>query len=145
MPIQRSAIAFARGARDRGADDADVGAGEHRVEGCDELAVWVADQKPELLGLVAEIHEQVAGLLGHPGAGGMGGYPGEVQAVAPVLDYHEDVEPAEEDGVDVSEVDGEDRVGLCGQELSPGRAGSVRGGVETGVLHDCPHGGGGEL
>jgi hypothetical protein len=76
-------IAFARGARTGGADDADVGAGEHRDEGCDELAVSVADQKPKLLGVVAEIHEQVAGLLGHPGAGGMGGDPGDAQYQRP--------------------------------------------------------------
>ena len=51
---------------DRGADDLDVGAGEHGVEGGGELAVSVADQEPELVGAVAEVHEQVAGLLGDP-------------------------------------------------------------------------------
>jgi hypothetical protein len=43
--------AFRNGVRarcaDRGADDADVGAGEDRVEGGDELAVPVADQETE--------------------------------------------------------------------------------------------------
>jgi hypothetical protein len=51
---------------DRGADDANVGTGEHRVEGGGELAVPVADQETELLGAVAEVHQQVAGLLGDP-------------------------------------------------------------------------------
>jgi hypothetical protein len=37
-----------------GADDADVGAGEHGVEGCCEFAVPVADQEPKLSGVVAE-------------------------------------------------------------------------------------------
>jgi hypothetical protein len=32
-----------------------------------------------------------------------------------VLDHHQDVEAAKEDGVDVGEVDREDRVGLRGQ------------------------------
>jgi hypothetical protein len=50
------------------ADDADVGAGEDCVEGGGELGVPVADQEPELVGAVAEVHQQVAGLLGHPGA-----------------------------------------------------------------------------
>jgi hypothetical protein len=50
------------------ADDADVGAGEHLVECGGELAVPVTDQEPKLLGVVAEVHEQVAGLLGDPGA-----------------------------------------------------------------------------
>jgi hypothetical protein len=50
-----------------GADDADVGAGEHRVECGGELAVPVTDQEPKLLGSVTEVYEQVAGLLGDPG------------------------------------------------------------------------------
>ena len=40
-----------------------------------------------------------------------------------VLDHDEDVEAGQEDGVDVGEVDGEDRVGLRREELSPRRAG----------------------
>ena len=51
-------------------------------------------------------------------------------AAAAVLDHHEDVEAAQEDGVDVGEVDREDRVGLRGQELSPGRTGPARGGID---------------
>jgi hypothetical protein len=69
-----------------------VGAGEHRVEGGGELAVPVTDQKPEPLGAVAELHQQVAGLLGHPAGGGMGGDPGDVHAAAAVLDHHQDIE-----------------------------------------------------
>jgi hypothetical protein len=61
-----------------------------------------------------------------------------------VLDRHQDVEAAQEDGVDLGEVDREDRVGLRGEELSPGRAGGSRGGVETGTLEDRPDGGGGD-
>jgi hypothetical protein len=51
---------------DRGADDADISAGENGVEGGGELAVPVADQEAELLGTVAKVHQQVAGLLGDP-------------------------------------------------------------------------------
>jgi len=53
----------------------------------------------------------------------VGGDPGEVRAGAAVLDHHEHIEAAQEDGVDVGEVDREDRLGLRGQELSPGRSG----------------------
>jgi hypothetical protein len=42
---------------DRGADDPDVGWGEHGVEGGGELAVPVADQEPEPVGALAEFHE----------------------------------------------------------------------------------------
>jgi hypothetical protein len=96
----------------RCADDPDIGAGEHGVEGGGELAVSVADQEPKLSDTVTEVHQQVAGLLGDPGPGGVGGDPGEVDAAATMLDHDEAVEAAPEDGVDVGEVDDEDRVGL---------------------------------
>jgi hypothetical protein len=115
----------------RGGDDADVGAGEHSVEGGGELAVPVADQEPELVGAVAESDEQVAGLLGHPGSGGVGGDPREVHAAAAVLDHYQDVEAAQEDGVDMREVDREDRLGLHGQKLPPGWSGPVWRGVDA--------------
>jgi hypothetical protein len=44
----------------------------------------------------------------------MGGDPGDVHAAAAVLDHDEDVEAAQEDGVDVGEVHGKDGVGLGG-------------------------------
>jgi hypothetical protein len=110
---------------DRSANDADVGAAEHSVERGGELAVPVADQEPESVRAVAELHEQVASLLGDPGPGGVGGDPGEVHAAAVVLDHDEDVEAAQEDGVDMGEIDGEDGAGLGGQKLSPRRPGSA--------------------
>ena len=93
---------------------------------------------------VAEVREQVAGLLGHAGPGGVGGDSGDVYAAAAVLDHDEDVEAAQEDGVDVGEVDREDRVGLRGEELLPGRSGPSRGRIETGGLEDLSDGGGGD-
>ena len=117
-----------------GADDADVGTGEHGVEGGGELAVPVADQESEPVGAIAEVHEQVAGLLGNPGPGRVGGDPGGVHAATAVLDHHEDVEAAQEDGVDVSEIDREDRSGLRGEELSPGRTGPSWRGIESRAL-----------
>jgi hypothetical protein len=125
---------------DRGTDDADVGTDEDGVERRGELAVPVADQEPEPLGVLAEVHEQVAGLLGDPGAGRVGGDPRDVHAATVVLDYDEDVEAAQKDCVDVGEVDGEDGVGLRGEELSPGRAGPSGRGIESGFLQDRPDG-----
>jgi hypothetical protein len=69
-----------------GADDPDIGANEDGVERGGELAVPVADQEPELVGAIAEIHQQVAGLLGNPSAAGMGSDSGEVYAATVVLD-----------------------------------------------------------
>ena len=145
VPMKRSAIAFARGARIGVRMMRMSRAGEYRVEGSGELAVSVADQESEPVGVVAKVHEQVAGLLGDPGPGRVGGDAGDVHAAGAVLDHHQDVEAAQKDGVDVGEVDREDRVGLRGEELSPGRSGPLRGRVDAGGLQDCPDGGGGDV
>ena len=120
VPIQRSTMAFARGAR--------TGVGMMRMSvpanTASKAAVNLLSRsrikKPEPVASVAEANEQVAGLLGKPGAGGMSGDAGDVHAAAAVLDHHQDVEATQEDGVDVGEVDGEDRLGLGGEELLPG-------------------------
>jgi hypothetical protein len=44
----------------------------------------------------------------------------------------------------VGEVDGEDRVGLRGEELSPGWSGPLRGGIDAGGLQNRPDGEGGD-
>jgi hypothetical protein len=85
------------------ADDAYVGATEHRVEGGGDLAVAVADQEPILGGVVAQVHERIARLLGDPGACRLGRDPRDVHAAVGVLDHDEDVEAAEKDGIDVGE------------------------------------------
>jgi hypothetical protein len=51
------------------------GHGEYGVEGRDELGVTVADQEPEASAGVIQIHTEVAGLLGEPRSGGVGGTP----------------------------------------------------------------------
>ena len=67
FPAQGADEALGDGVRprcaDRGSDDPDAGAGEDGVEGGGELGVPVADQEPEPVGVVAEVDEQVAGLL----------------------------------------------------------------------------------
>ena len=131
--MNRSAIAFARGAR--------TGVRMMRrsapVNTASKAAVNLLSRsriKNRLLGAVAELHQQVAGLLGDPGAGGVGGDPGDVHAATVVLDHDEDIEAAQEHRVDVDEVDREDRVGLCGQELSPGRPGLSWSRIESRAL-----------
>ena len=88
---------------------------------------------------MSKVHEQVAGLVGDPGAGGVGGNAGDVHAAGGVLDHDQHIEAAQEDGVDVGEVDGEDGLGLGGEELSPGGSGAWWGGVDAGGLKDLPH------
>jgi hypothetical protein len=106
---------------DRRLDDPRAVAGEHVVEDGRELAVAVADEELELAGAFAEVHEQVAGLLGGPCPGGV---RGDTQDVHPAgLDfYHEEhVQALEEHGVDVEEVTCQDSGCLGGEELPPGR------------------------
>jgi hypothetical protein len=135
--------AFGDGVRprrpDRAAEDGDVGASKDGVESGSEPAIPVTDQEPEPLAVVTEVHEQVAGLLGHPGPGRMSGDPGDVYTATAVLDHHQDIQAAQEDRVDVGEIDGEDRMGLRGEELAPGRAGPLRGGIDACGLEDLPH------
>ena len=44
----------------------DADRGEHRVERRGELGVPVPDQELEAVRVILEVHQQVAGLLGHP-------------------------------------------------------------------------------
>ena len=137
--MKRSAIAFARGAR--------TGVRMMRmsapVKTASNAAVNLLSRSRirnrNRSASLAEVHEQVAGLLGDPVAGGVGGDPGEVHAAAVVLDHDEDVEAAQEHGVDVGEVDREDGVGLRGEELSPGRSGPSRRRIEARALEDRPY------
>ena len=118
VPTKRSAMALARGAR--------TGVLMMRmsvaVKTASNAAVNLASRsrmrnRKRLAGVV-EVHEQVAGLLGHPGAGGMRGDPEDVHPAAGVLDDEERVEPVQGDRVEVEQVAGEDRVGLGPEELA---------------------------
>jgi hypothetical protein len=90
--------------------------------------------------VVGEVHEQVAGLLGDPGPGRVGVDPGDVYAAAPMFDHDEDVEAAEEDGVDVGEVDREIARAWAAMSCRQGGLGPSWGGTNTCGLQDCPHG-----
>jgi len=125
---------------DRCLDDPRAHRGEHRIEPGGELRVPVADQELQLVSAALQAHQEIAGLLSDPVPSGMGGDPGQVHAATVVLDHDQDVEAAQEHGVDVREVDGEDGVGLGGEELAPGRAGPSGRGIQASVLQDLPDG-----
>ena len=67
--------------------------GEHGVERRGELGIPVPDQELEAISLALEVHQQVTGLLGHPLAGGVGGYPGQVDAAGAVSGEEQHVQP----------------------------------------------------
>lgn len=70
----------------RGPDDPGTDGAPYRIEGSGELGVAVADEEPDRQGAAARGDEEVAGLLGNPPAGGVGGDAGQVhrkRVVAP--------------------------------------------------------------
>jgi hypothetical protein len=91
-------------------DDPDAGRGEHCVEGGGELGVAVADEEPEEPTGILEIHGQVAGLMGQPGSGRMGGAAQDAHPAGGVLDDEERGEPVRSDRLEVEQVASEDAV-----------------------------------
>jgi hypothetical protein len=95
LPTTRSAIALARGARMGVRMMRDVDCGEDGVEGSGELGVAVADEEPKATTGIVEVDEEIAGLLGQPGCGGVGGDAKDVHVAGGVLDDEEDIQPAQ--------------------------------------------------
>jgi hypothetical protein len=62
--------------------------------------------------------------------------PAQVGPAGAVLDDDQRVDAAEQHGVHVDEVGGEDAAGLRGQELRPGRARAAGRGIDPGVVQD---------
>ena len=87
---KRSAKQFARTPR-RDLDHFDPRVGQHRVERCRELPGTVAAEEPEPGGAVAEVHEEVAGLLGGPRSVGMPGHAKDVQLAVADLEHEQDI------------------------------------------------------
>jgi hypothetical protein len=71
----------------RDLDHLDARIREHRVERGRELSRAVADEEPETVDVVAEVHHQVAGLLGSPGSVGVRGDAQDVQGAVADLDH----------------------------------------------------------
>jgi len=91
------------------------------------------------LSLPVEVHEEVSGLLGDPGPVGCAVTPAEVHAAGGQFDEEQHVDPLQQHGVDGEEVTGQDRLGLCGEELLPGRPASAWRWVHPGVVGDLPN------
>ena len=94
--------------------------GEDGVEGGGELCVAIADEELDRARALGEVHRQVAGLLGHPVGDWVSRDAGDADEERVMVDEHEDVEPAEKNGVDVEEVTGHQSLRLRGEELRPG-------------------------
>ena len=78
----------------RDLDHLDARIRQHRVERVCELSGPIANQEPEPLGAIAEVHDQVAGLLGGPEFVGMRRHAQDVQKAVTDLECEQDIEPA---------------------------------------------------
>jgi hypothetical protein len=121
--------AFGEAVRPRAAwrdlDHLDARIRQHRIERGRELTGPIADE--ELGNTLAEVHDEVAGLLGGPGSVGIAGHAQHVQVAVVDLEGEQDVEPLQcHRAVDVEEVHGQHRRGLGAQELAPAGVGVSR-------------------
>src|SRR5690349_3066207 len=109
----------------------DANIGEDCVERSGEVRPAAADHELDPVSLFAEVHEQVAGLLGGPLPGGMQGDPEDADAPGPVLDHGQDIGLGAVEQVDREEsrTPGSPRPGA--QELWPGRPGPLPAGVDA--------------
>ena len=82
-----------------------------------EVRAAVADHELNPISLFAEVHEEVAGLLGGPVPGWMQGDAEDADAPGRVLDHGQDVGLGAVEQVDREEVARQDRAGLGVQEL----------------------------
>ena len=92
---------------DRCTDDLRTNRVPDVIEGPGELAIAVADQESEAA-LLIKLAKDIPGLLGDPGAGGVGADTSEVDSSGVQLDEEQHIQPLQEHGVHGEEVAGED-------------------------------------
>jgi hypothetical protein len=122
--------------------DSDALGGEDRIEGVGELRVSVADEelKLDLLSAVGEVHEQVAGLLGHPRSGRVRRHAEDMNPAGRQLHHEQCIQALEQDRVYMEEVARHNPLGLRRQELSPRQPRAAGCRVDAGPLENQPHG-----
>ena len=86
---KRSAKQFARGHRGGDLDHLDARIGQDGVERGRELSGPIADEEPEPPDAIAEVHQEVAGLLGGPGPVRVPGHPQDVQVALADLQHEQ--------------------------------------------------------
>ncbi|MFD7205867.1 flavin reductase family protein [Streptomyces sp. NPDC059893] len=95
-----------------------------------------------LVNAVVECHEKVAGLLGRPASGWVGGDAEKVDPAGGDLHDHHAVQAPKQNGVNVEEVHRDDPGSLTAQELRPGRAVAAGCRVDPCLVQDRPYRGG---
>ena len=104
---------------------------KHVVEAAAELGVTVTDEEAHPPAALAKRQQQVAGLLGDPGAVRVGRHPGQVDSAGVQFDEEQHVQPPQPYGVDGEEVARDDPRCLLAQERPPRGARTPRRRVEA--------------
>ena len=129
----------------RNLDHLDVLVGEDGVEPGGVLVVAIADQEPEAVDASAQAHHEVADLLGAPVPGGVRGDAEQVHPSCPDLHRDEHVQPAQQNGVDMEEVDRQQPFRLCTEEGTPLRVHAAGCRPEPGYGEDASDGAGPDM
>src|SRR6266545_6331629 len=104
-----------------------------------ELRVAIVGQEARPLATLAEIHQQVARLLGHPRRVGVAG-TGEVLGPARAdRDEEQHVQPAQPDRIDGEEVAGEHRLSVLTEERAPAELVALRRRRDAGAGEHVSH------
>jgi hypothetical protein len=93
-------------------------------------------QGPERGDPPAEIHHQVAGSLDSPGRGRVGGHPEDMHPSTVDLDHEQHVQPAQGDGVQAEEINGQQAGCLGAQEGPPTGVGPAWRRTDPGATED---------
>jgi hypothetical protein len=104
-----------------------------------ELAVAVTNQASEPMHPSVQVHQEVAGLLGDPRPGWVGGDPGQMDPPPLHLDHEQNVQAGQADRLDREEVAGQHTVCLDTQELGPSRPTPARRWPDPMPTQDPPH------
>jgi hypothetical protein len=136
----RSRAVSEAGCLRRGVDCLHARASEDLVEGANELGVAVPDEEAEPGRAVAEVHQQVAGLPGSPGAVRVGGHAGYLHVPGRYLHDEQDVQAFEEDRAGSEEITGQQSLCLRAQERPPAGVRVGWGWSAPAGAQDRPHG-----
>jgi hypothetical protein len=99
------------------------------------------DQESDVREPLVQADGEMASLLYHRLAGGMGGDAAEMHPASAVLDEHQDIQPFQQHGIHVQEAGRDHPGGLGGKELPPGRARAARCRIDARGTEDFPDGG----
>jgi hypothetical protein len=121
------------------ADHGDSFASKDVIEAAAELGVAIVNEEAERLLAIIESHQQVARLLGDPGACRVRRAGDELDPAAFEGDEEEHIDPFQTGGLDGEEITGERRRRLLAEEVAPGELVSLRRRRQPVPENDRPH------